>query len=74
MSYRGMSLRISMTLESYDEQHVGRRADVRCGLDRGPLCGQSRRIINMNRRQLTCQKQPFEIRVQTDLLFICRLQ
>ena len=41
--------------------------EVRCA-------GQSRRIINMNRRQLTCQKQPFEIRVQTDLLFICRLQ
>jgi hypothetical protein len=30
MSYRGMSLRISMTLESYDEQHVGRIAAVRC--------------------------------------------
>jgi len=41
MSYRGMSLRISMTLESYDEQHVGRIAAVRCGLDRGPLCGQT---------------------------------
>ena len=25
-----MSLRMSMTLESYDEQHVGRIADLRC--------------------------------------------
>ena len=36
-----MSLRMSMTLESYDEQHVGWTADVSCGLDRGPLCGHS---------------------------------
>ena len=25
-----MSLKISMTLESYDEQHVGRKLDFRC--------------------------------------------
>jgi hypothetical protein len=34
-------LKISMTLMSDSEQHVWRIADVRCGLDRGPLCGQS---------------------------------
>ena len=34
-----MSLRISMTLESYDEQHVWREPDIRCSLHRGLLCG-----------------------------------
>jgi hypothetical protein len=42
MSYRGMSLKISMTLMSDSEQHVWRIADVRCGLDRGPLCRTNR--------------------------------
>ena len=41
MSYRGMSLRISMTLESYDEQHVWREPDIRCSLHRGLLSGQT---------------------------------
>ena len=41
MSCREMSLKISMTLESYDEQHVWRIADVRCGLDKGLVCGLS---------------------------------
>ncbi len=41
-SYHGMNLRISMTLESYDEQHVWRRKGFRCGLDRDPLCGTNR--------------------------------
>ena len=36
-----MSLRISMTLESYDEQHVGRKAVIRCALHRGLLSGQT---------------------------------
>ena len=39
MSCREMSLKISMTPESYDEQHVWRIADVRCGLDKGLVCG-----------------------------------
>lgn len=41
MSYRGMTLRISMTLVSDSEQHVAWRTDLRCGLDRGLLCGQT---------------------------------
>ena len=36
-----MSLRISMTLESYDKQHVGREEDFRCALHRGLLSGLS---------------------------------
>ena len=39
-----MSLKISMTLESYDKQHVGREEDFRCALHRGLLSEQSRRM------------------------------
>ena len=49
MSCREMSLKISMTLESYDKQHVGREEDFRCALHRGLLSGL--RVLSLRMRQ-----------------------
>ena len=47
-----MSLKISMTLESYDKQHVGREEDFRCALHRGLLSGQNRPCRRRGQRPL----------------------
>jgi hypothetical protein len=52
MSYRGMSLKISMTLMSDSEQHVGRRADLRCRAASWDGSPQSRHSISDNLHRL----------------------
>jgi hypothetical protein len=62
-----MSLKISMTLESYDEQHVWRIADVRCGLDKGLVCGQTGLVqVQLMLTQHLSWKRPFKATISVD--------
>jgi hypothetical protein len=45
MSYRGMSLRISMTLIKDSEQHVGRKAVIRRARKAKIIIGESKHFV-----------------------------